>query len=294
MNCLIKSGIDCKEISHYFCPLNTDKMEFGICLQSVASVRAEPSHKAEMVTQLLFGELFRISGTEGQWHRIQLVCDGYEGWIHQLQVHPLDKDEFLQLQHAPTPVTLDLVQLITRERQQDMIPVVLGSSLPGYYDGRLDISGEGYLYDGSVSDETGLTGSGTVQGNDAILVQLRENAMLYLNAPYMWGGRTPLGIDCSGFVQMVYKLQNFQLLRDASQQATQGEIVGLLFESITGDLAFFDNEEGQICHVGMIIGPNKIIHCSGNVRIDHIDQEGIFNKELKRYTHKLRLIKRMI
>ncbi|HSN50385.1 MAG TPA: C40 family peptidase, partial [Bacteroidales bacterium] len=120
------------------------------------------------------------------------------------------------------------------------------------------------------------------------------DAMLYLNAPYQWGGRSPFGIDCSGFTQMVYKLKRIKLMRDASQQANHGEPLSFITESEPGDLVFFDNEEGVISHVGMMIDKQRIIHASGSVRIDKIDHEGIYNEAEKKYTHKLRIIKRMV
>ena len=121
--------------------------------------------------------------------------------------------------------------------------------------------------------------------------KLAENALMYLNAPYLWGGRSPLGIDCSGFTQMVYRLQGVDLPRDAYQQAEVGTTLSFVEESEAGDLAFFDNNEERITHVGIILENNHIIHASGKVRIDRIDQQGIFNKELGTHTHKLRLIK---
>ncbi len=118
--------------------------------------------------------------------------------------------------------------------------------------------------------------------------------MLYLNAPYLWGGKTPFGLDCSGFTQMVYKLNGYTLLRDAAQQATQGEALSFVEESEVGDLAFFDDSEGKIDHVGILMQNNHIIHVHGKVRIDRIDHTGIFNTEMKRYTHQLRVIKKII
>ena len=124
--------------------------------------------------------------------------------------------------------------------------------------------------------------------------KLIDTAFLYLNTPYLWGGRTPFGIDCSGFTQMVYKLNGFKLERDASQQALQGEPLSFIEESEAGDLAFFDNDEGVITHVGIIMEDNYIIHSSGKVRIDRVDHLGIFNPDTQRHTHKLRVIKMYI
>jgi cell wall-associated NlpC family hydrolase len=121
--------------------------------------------------------------------------------------------------------------------------------------------------------------------------QLIETALMYLNAPYLWGGKTPFGIDCSGFTQMVYRLNGFKLMRDASEQAKQGDALSFIEESTPGDLAFFDNKEGAITHVGIIMENNHIIHAHGKVRIDRLDQTGIYNADLRTYSHKLRVIK---
>lgn len=135
----------------------------------------------------------------------------------------------------------------------------------------------------------GLKVSGIKEKSNLIIT-----AFMYLNAPYLWGGKTPFGIDCSGFTQMVYKLNGYKLMRDASQQATQGEALSFIEESEPGDLAFFDNEEGNIIHVGIIMSDNYIIHASGKVRIDRLDHLGIYNPETNRHTHKLRVIKKIV
>ena len=269
-------------------------MEFGICTDSLVPVRSEPSHTSEMVTQVLFGELYRIIEKTNLWVKIQLAFDNYEGWIHIKQTCFIDEHEFNRLAGSETPMTLDLVQIISNETKNTMIPVLLGSSLPGYMSQRIQVNGEVFLYEGSVADpseQAGTAGSlRTLQTRQNII----ENAMLYLHAPYLWGGRSPFGIDCSGFVQMIYKLENIKLLRDARQQATQGEVISLLAEADPGDLVFFDDEEGNINHVGLVSERRRVIHCSGKVRIDALDHEGIYNNELQKYTHKLRLIKRVI
>jgi cell wall-associated NlpC family hydrolase len=121
---------------------------------------------------------------------------------------------------------------------------------------------------------------------------IKERAMPFLSTPYLWGGRSVFGIDCSGFTQMVFRFFNIPLLRDAYLQATQGDVVGFLQEARCGDLAFFDNAEGRITHVGILLNDQEIIHSSGNVRIDKIDNAGIINVETSVRTHKLRIIKR--
>ncbi len=269
-------------------------MEFGICLLSMMPVRNEPSHKSEMTTQVLFGELFRLVFREKDWVRVRLAYDNYEGWVHRKQVTIISENEYLRLLDADTAITLDLVQLMSNETAQTIVPVILGSSLPGFDGKKLTIDNTVFSFDGLVAD-TGLFEKAVSHRDRQKAKQiLMEDAMLYLNAPYAWGGRSPFGIDCSGFTQMVYKLKKMRLLRDSAQQAAHGEPVGFITEAEPGDLAFFDDEEGNITHVGLMVDKYRIIHVSGRVRIDPIDHEGIFNEEEKRYTHRLRILKRLI
>jgi len=293
--------------------INRYNMEFGISLHSVIPVRLKPLHTAELVTQILFGELYRVVARENNWLRIQLLYDNYEGWIHPLQHQFIAEEEFLRLAGSETLVTRNLIQFLTLESKGTMIPVLLGSSLPGYKGGRFSIGQDKFHMDGSELDQSTCDQFAAdqstcdqlpsdqslderVQGREERSKTIRplvDNAMLYLHAPYLWGGRTPFGIDCSGFVQMVFKLNNIKLLRDATQQASQGEVISLLGEAEPGDLAFFDDEEGKITHVGLLLDRARIIHCSGKVRIDTLDHQGIYNEEVQKYTHKLRLIKRI-
>jgi len=247
-----------------------------------------------MVTQGLFGELYHIIEKENSWYKIKLLFDGYEGWIEMLQANFLGEQEFLRLADSETFITIDLVQLLSHETGRSMIPVIIGSSLPAFDEQRIRVGQDVFYYEGLVSGSVFPQSSTGIPNRLKTKQQLTSSAMLYLNAPYIWGGRTPFGIDCSGFVQMVYKLQGINLLRDASQQATQGEAISLLAEAEQGDLAFFDDMEGNITHVGMLIDRQRIIHCSGQVQINTLDHEGIYHAKLGKYTHKLRLIRRII
>ncbi|TSA29278.1 MAG: hydrolase Nlp/P60 [Bacteroidetes bacterium] len=269
-------------------------MNFGINLQSIVPVRKEPLHTSEMTTQLLFGELLRIYQTKDSWHQVRLSWDNYEGWIPENQIQVIDEQEFLRLLNAETPVVMDLVQLIANESQKTMFAIPLGSSLPGLEGQFFTVAGENFHFEGQVSDTSGVEEIEGPQEKKEFYHNLVEDAMMYLHSPYHWGGRSPFGIDCSGLVQMVYRLRQIKLLRDASQQATQGEVVNLLDEAEPGDLAFFDDEEGTINHVGILADRFRVIHASGQVRIDAIDHQGIYDGKLEKYTHKLRLIKRII
>jgi cell wall-associated NlpC family hydrolase len=259
-------------------------MRFGMCNLSVVAVRAEPSHKSEMTTQLLFGELFEIIEKTDNWVKARLKYDNYEGWINNKQYFPLYNETFEKLHDFGSTITLDLVQVLVNETKNYVIPVVLGSSLPYVVNNTFYIDEYKFSFEGKVRPAN----------EDVTPERIVENAYMYLDAPYLWGGRSPFGIDCSGLVQMVFKLSGIKLLRDANQQATQGTTVNFLSEANAGDLAFFDNEEGNIIHTGIILPNNQIIHSSGRVRIDTLDHEGIFNVKQKKYTHKLRIIKRII
>ena len=249
-------------------------MKYGICPLSIVPLRAEAGDPSEMVTQVLYGDLMQVLETQKKWSHVQLQFDGYEGWIDNKQFQFITKEEYEALSTATPILTSDLVDFIATDEAQ-LLAIPIGSSLNG-----LQILQHEY---------EGNSISGTLQK-----FQLIQTALLYLNAPYLWGGKTPFGIDCSGFTQMVYKLNGCQLLRDASEQATQGDALSFIEESEAGDLAFFDNEEGAIIHVGIIMEDHCIIHAHGKVRIDRLDQTGIFNTELGRHTHKLRVIKRII
>lgn len=251
-------------------------MKYGISNLAIVPMRIEAVDQAEMVNQILFGEHFKVLEVRKKWSKVRLAHDSYEGWVCNKQWIEIEKDIYKQLDKEVATIAIDILDIISKDHHQ---PIVIGSILPSYKSGHALINNEMYRFDG-------LTTAGFTKKE-----KLVENALMYLNAPYLWGGRSPLGIDCSGFTQMVYRLQGVDLPRDAYQQAEVGTTLSFVEESEAGDLAFFDNNKERITHVGIILENNHIIHASGKVRIDRIDQQGIFNKELGTHTHKLRLIK---
>lgn len=257
-------------------------MEFGICTLSVVPVRKEPSDTSEMTTQLLFGDLITQSDAFKNWHKIRIVSDNYEGWIDNKQYTHISLDEFNRINNCPNSFSTDIVQIIKNEESGKLLPLLLGSQLNGIKDNRLSIKDDSYYYEG-------LFITSRPDKNKII-----EFALLYTGSPYLWGGKTPFGIDCSGLTQMVYKLAGISILRDAAEQSQQGETVNFISEAEPGDLAFFDDEEESIIHVGIILPDNKIIHAHGQVRTDELDHQGIFDKASGNYTHNLRTIKRII
>jgi len=242
-------------------------------------MRVEPSDRSEIVSQALFGEHFEVLEQKLQWTQIRLQYDGYEGWIDTKQFQNISESDFARLTADRIVLNGDLIEYVTTSNDF-LLPIPLGASLSFLNHAEINIQG---------FDFEGLKVSGIKPKHDII-----KTAFLYMNAPYLWGGKTPFGVDCSGFTQMCYKLNGYKLLRDASQQATQGEALSFIEESEPGDLAFFDNEEGRITHVGIIMEDNYIVHASGKVRIDRLDHLGIYNAETNRHTHKLRVIKKYI
>ncbi|MNK06692.1 Gamma-D-glutamyl-L-lysine endopeptidase [compost metagenome] len=259
------------------------EQEFGICRVAVAPLRAGQSDKAEIASQLLFGDHVEILEKTDKWWLVRNGYDGYEGWMDYKQLGSLNHEQFVKNQHCDHLVPAQFANAIIAADGSKYY-LSAGSNLPAYADGCC------YLGD----EKFEISFSPKLIKPDTSVDELVATAKFFQNAPYLWGGRTIFGIDCSGFVQNVFKLNGIKLLRDASQQAEQGAVVDFLPEAKTGDLAFFDNSEGRIIHVGMMLNSNEIIHSSGKVRIDPIDNQGIYNAELGRYTHNLRIIKRFI
>lgn len=257
---------------------------YGVSLQTLVPVRKSPGDKNEMVNQLLFGDFVEVKDTFEDWYLIESVDDNYEGWVDKKQIEKIAEETFNHLSKSQRYFSADLISACTLKEDNTQNHIVIGSQLQNIDGKEFTIDQKTFSYDGNY-----ITTPTSPQ-----IEYIQNNALKYLNAPYLWGGKSPFGIDCSGFVQMVYKLSGIFLKRDASEQAKQGELVNFIHETQMGDLAFFENTEGIITHVGIILDTEHIIHASGKVRIDKIDHNGIFNEKERKYTHKLRLLKRII
>ena len=234
-------------------------MEKHYCSIAVSPLRAENSETSEMVSQILYGETCEIIESEGDFSKIKMDFDGYEGWCNSSVL----KKQMLDM--AKNTVT----------QPYGVFDLPEGKSL-------LSLGSEVEF----------ATENNAVQ--DDIRESLVETAKKFLNVPFLWGGRSFFGVDDSGFVQLVYKLHGIHLPRDPEQQALQGVSRDFVEESEPGDLAFFEDKEGNIIHVGIVLSPFEIIHAHGKVRIDSLDFSGIYNAEQNKHTHKLRFVKTVI
>jgi len=257
-------------------------MKYGICTLALVPLRLEQAHRSEMVSQVLFGELFEILDEQADWTSIRLLETDYLGWIQNGQFQKLE-DLDMQQYLAGKPI------LVGRKggmlfNDTDRLQLCHGTKLYLTGENTVNFSPLRLTYQGDINSFT----------TNQFETEVARLALSYKDTPYLWGGRSQWGIDCSGFSQLIYSCFGFSLPRDAYQQAEKGETVDFISEVKMGDLAFFDNAEGRITHVGIMLDRDTIIHASAKVRVDQMDTEGIFNAELNRYTHKLRIVKRYI
>jgi hypothetical protein len=259
-------------------------MGHGIVYTSCISLRKEASEQSEMTSQLLFGEIFELIDDSPGWLLVRNEYDSYEGWISRSGCSLLDDDELRKYRSYSKCILPQSFLSLQRAAGEERMLVPAGSVL--YYDEKVPLKihcGGTYRMEKPCREPEGELGE-----------RILKTGRQFLNTPYLWGGKSTFGTDCSGLVQTVMKILGFPLARDTSVQVTEGTALNILPEARTGDLVFFDNEEGEIVHVGLLMESGFVLHASGQVRIDPIDHQGIYNRELKRYTHKLRVIKRII
>ena len=280
----------------------------GISLHSVVPVRTEARETAEMSTQILFAEQCEILAEQARWYQVRLCQDGQEGWVDKKMLTPLSAEEEQKLPAEATAMVLMPMAYAVSENNGQTIPLTAGTRLCNYKDGRFELLGVGFRIDPS------MVLTAPLPLDEPHLLQA---VRFFLNIPYLWGGKNAMGMDCSGFTQVVLSLFGKHLLRNASQQATQGTEVNGLEDVQAGDLAFFckpqtnhaNNENhannanngahAPITHVGILIDKQRIIHCSGRVKVEKIDATGIFSIEQAdakhpqgQYTHQLLSIRR--
>jgi cell wall-associated NlpC family hydrolase len=256
-------------------------MPYAITIVPVMPLRATAAHKSEMISQVLWGECVEITETAADgWVKVKCQFDSYEGWATIVHLEIIDNQLFNAqgthfMPHWSNTVLLNGQPMVVPYGcvvKRDIGAVTSWGSIKVQFEEK-------------AGELASLPPQPTSNG-------LRAAAFHFLNTAYLWGGKSVFGVDCSGFTQSIYKLNGVSLLRDAYQQATQGRVVDFLQEARLGDLAFFDNAEGRITHVGMLLNDHEIIHAAGKVRIDRIDNQGIINVDTGLRTHPLRIIKR--
>ena len=257
-------------------------MRYTACKVSLASLRSQPDERSEMVSQLLFGETAEVLDSVGTYRLLRCSWDGCEGWCDVRQLHRITPKEF---EAYLEDYALSLALMEGLMAKDHFMPIVMGATLAKYDGLRCQLGGQTFQYSGSVLSNL----DEKRDGDFAIKIAKR-----YLHAPELHGGRSPFGIDAAGFVQMTYKFLGIKLLRKKEQQVNQGNTVDFMEECQAGDLAFFDNGKGDIGHVGIMLDDCHIIHVHGQVRMDKVDHFGIFNADLGRYTHQLRVVKRFL
>lgn len=256
-------------------------MYYAMCYLPNVPLRLTPEDGGEMATELLFGDACLVYEADKTWARIKNKADGYEGWVTTKMLTPISEDAYVAYNPLEQPVLCAYYAEAVQEETGQHLLLTGGSLLPEYRpDGSFRVKDSRFRLNPELV--------GPIQGKDVL-----RTAMQFLNSPYLWGGKNALGIDCSGLTQVAFRMHGVQLLRNSSQQATQGELVPFLSDARPGDLAFFDHGDGHISHVGIVADNGRILHATGNVHFDKLDAEGIYSEERGFYTHQLRLIRRV-
>lgn len=252
--------------------------EYAICYSVNIPLRDCPSDSSEMLTELLFGDACEVMEHKGTWSYIKNKADGYEGWVTTKMLSFIGKEEYDEYNPLSQPVVTGYVSETCEVGGDEHLLLSGGSVLPYYNqsDSTFKVWDKRFY----IKPESVEIGHRTIT----------DTARMFLNSPYLWGGKNAFGIDCSGFVQVVYRIHGVQLLRDAREQIKHGHDVSLQ-DAVPGDIAFFKNSEGKIVHVGILLGDGKIVHASGSVHIDSIDIKGIYSERLGMYTHTLHSVR---
>jgi gamma-D-glutamyl-L-lysine dipeptidyl-peptidase len=264
-------------------PVNKESIDYGVCRLSVVPMRNEPAHKSEQVSQLLFGEHYEVADVSKgkEWLKVVMYYDQCEGWIDARQHHTITKEYYDYINRADFKITTDVATSILYNKSSLLI--LMGSIIP--------ITGSELF---KMEEQFAFNGDSKSLGIKRDAEFLQTIAQKYLNSPYMWGGKSPFGIDASGFVQMVFKISGYRLGRTLQEQMRHGkEIIGLE-NAIPGDLLFLSALDEKSQHIGIFLDREKVIHCHGKVRVDYINEEGILNLDTKVYTHSLARIRRVL
>lgn len=258
-------------------------LDYGVCRLSIVPVRAEPNDKSELTTQLLFGDHYEVNeySKDKKWLKIRINFDQFEGWLDAKQHHTVSHEYYEYLNRAEFKITTDVTASILYNKSPQII--LMGSMIP--------ISSSELF---KMEEQFAFNGEAKNLGQKREYEFLRNISFKYLNAPYLWGGKSPFGIDCSGFVQMVFKICGYRLFRNSWQQSNQGKSFRNIDMAKPGDLIFFKNPEGKVNHVGIFLEGDRIIHASGRVRVDHLNEEGILNLETKIYSHQFSHVRRIL